>query len=231
MSTRHANTGVEAFTTAASRYEAWFASPLGAFIDELEKQALARILEGVGGASILEIGAGTGHMSAWLTGRGYQITAVEPSAAMRAEGRRQTEGLPIHWCDARAEKLPFDPSSFDGALLFTTLEFVHGPEHALHEAMRVIQPGGWVVVGFLHALSPWAALYRHRADRGEMPWAAAQWLTRETVEQWMGMPAEQSESAVHLGTQAVAPFDEAERAGIRAGNPPVLEILRWSKRP
>ena len=78
MQTRHADTGVEAFTAAASVYEAWFASPLGAFVDELEKQALARTLQGVGGASVLEIGAGTGHMSAWLTGRGYQVLSVEP---------------------------------------------------------------------------------------------------------------------------------------------------------
>jgi ubiquinone/menaquinone biosynthesis C-methylase UbiE len=231
MQTRYADTGIEAFTAAASAYEAWFASPLGTFIDELEKQALARILQDVGGASVLEIGAGTGHMSTWLTGRGYRVLAVEPSAAMREEGRRQTDGLPIRWCGARAENLPFDAASFDGALLFTTLEFVHDPVRALQEAMRVIRLGGWVIVGFLHALSPWAALYRHRADRGEMPWAAAQWLTRADIEPWMDAPAEQSETAIHLAPQAVAPFAEAERAGKRAGNGPAIEILRWSKHP
>jgi hypothetical protein len=97
--------------------------------------------------------------------------------------------------------------------------------------MRVIRLEGWVIVGFLHALSPWAALYRHRADRGEMPWAAAQWLTREDIEPWMDAPAEQSETAIHLAPQAVAPFAEAERAGKRAGNGPAIEILRWSKHP
>jgi ubiquinone/menaquinone biosynthesis C-methylase UbiE len=150
---------------------------------------------------------------------------------MREEGRRQTDGLPIRWCSARAENLPFDEASFDGALLFTTLEFVHDPVRAVNEAMRVIRLEGWMVIGFLHALSPWAALYRHRADREEMPWAAAQWLTRDEIEHWMGVPAEQSETAIHLAPQAVAPFAEAERAGQRAGNWPAIEILRWSKRP
>jgi ubiquinone/menaquinone biosynthesis C-methylase UbiE len=139
MQTSHFNTGVEAFTAAASAYETGFASPLGAFIDELEKQALARILRGVGGASVLEISAGNGHMSAWLTGRGYHVLAVEPSAAMREEGGRQTAGLPIRWCDARAEHLPFDAASFAGALLFTTLEFVHDPVRALQEAMWLVE--------------------------------------------------------------------------------------------
>lgn len=230
MQTRPADTGIEAFTAAASTYEAWFASPLGTFIDELEKQALARMLQDMGGAFVLDIGAGTGHMSAWLAGRGYQVIAVEPSPAMRAQGRHQTDDLPICWCGARAEALPFDQASFDGAFLFTTLEFVRDPVCALHEAMRVVRPEGWVVVGFLHALSPWAALYRHRADRGEMPWAAAQLLTREDLESWMGAVAEQSETAVHLAPQAVAPFIEAERAGMRAGNRPAVEILRWRKR-
>ena len=55
------------------------------------------------------------------------------------EGRRQTDGLPIRWCGARAENLPFDAASFDGALLFTTLEFVHDPVRALQEAMQVIR--------------------------------------------------------------------------------------------
>lgn len=236
MRARRADTGVEAFSATASGYEAWFASPLGAFIDELEKQALARIIPDVGGPdtggiSVLEIGAGTGHMAAWLTSRGYHVIALEPSAAMREEGRRHTNDLSICWCDARAEHLPLDESSLDGALLFTTLEFVHDPMRALHEAMRVVRPEGWVIVGFLHALSPWAALYRYRADRGEMPWAAAQLLTREKVEQWMGVPAAQSETAVYLAPQAVAPFAEAETAGKRAGNSPAIQILRWSKHP
>jgi ubiquinone/menaquinone biosynthesis C-methylase UbiE len=149
---------------------------------------------------------------------------------MREEGRRQTEAWSIHWCDALAEQLPFRDASFDGALLFASLEFVQDPARALHEAMRVVRRQGWVIVGFLHALSPWAALYHYRARRGEMPWAAAQFFTRDDVERDMGRPAAQSETAVYLAPQAVAPLLEAERAGMRAGNIAAVEILRWSKR-
>jgi ubiquinone/menaquinone biosynthesis C-methylase UbiE len=224
-----AHEGIEAFTPVASMYETWFASPLGAFVDQQEMHALACILQGGAHGSILDIGAGTGHITTWLARRGYPLTAVEPSLAMRQEGRRQTSGLPIYWCDARAEGLPFRDASFDGAVLFTTLEFVQRPAQALAEARRVVCPGGWVVVGFLHALSPWVALYRHRADRGAMPWAAAQFFTREDVERLMGVPADVAASAVHLAPQAVAPFADAERAGQRAGNQPAMEIVRWNK--
>lgn len=229
MYANRADAGIEAFGAAAAAYEAWFASPLGAFVDREEKRALTRILKGVGHGSVLDIGAGTGHLTTWLAQHGYQMTALEPCQAMRAEGKRQTAARAIHWCEALAEHLPFRDASFDGAMLFTTLEFVQDPAQALHEAMRVVHSQGWVIVGFLHALSPWAALYRDRARRGEMPWAAAQFFTRDDVERDMGRPAEQSETAVYLAPQAVAPLMEAERAGMRAGNMPAMEILRWSK--
>jgi ubiquinone/menaquinone biosynthesis C-methylase UbiE len=149
---------------------------------------------------------------------------------MRRAGRRRTAGSSIDWCDAQAESLPFRDASFHGVMLFTTLEFVQQPASALAEARRVICPGGWVAVGFLHALSPWVALYRHRADRGAMPWTAAQFFTRADVERLMGVPADVSVSAVHLAPQAVAPFADAEQAGKRAGNQPALEIVRWNTR-
>lgn len=42
-----AHEGIEAFTPVASMYETWFASPLGAFVDQQEMHALACILQGV----------------------------------------------------------------------------------------------------------------------------------------------------------------------------------------
>ena len=164
---------VDAFASVASAYEVWFSAPLGRFVDGQEQQALARILNGIDHGAVLDIGAGTGHSATWLVGRGHEVTALEPSSAMRREGVRRTAGLPIRWCDARAEHLPFADARFDGALLFTTLEFVQQPVQALREAMRVVRPEGWVAVGLLHALSPWTALYRSRADHGAMPWVAA----------------------------------------------------------
>lgn len=209
--------GITAFTAVASTYEAWFASSLGAFVNTSEQQAFTRLLSRCKAGSLLDIGAGTGHSTRWLAAHGHEVTAVEPSPAMRHEGVRRTAGLSIRWCAAHAEWLPFADASFDGAVLFTTLEFVHQPVHALREARRVVRPTGWIVVGFLHALSPWTALYRYRADRGAMPWVAARFFTRQDVERCMGQTATTSATAVYLAPQARAPFEDAERAGQRAG--------------
>jgi ubiquinone/menaquinone biosynthesis C-methylase UbiE len=220
---------IDAFTSVALTYEDWFDSPLGAFVDACELQALSSLLRGLSANSIIEIGAGTGHVARFLSQYAKEVTALEPSAAMRAEGRRRTTDIPIHWVEARAEHLPYPDAHFDGAVLFTTLEFVDRPAQALQEALRVVRSEGWAIVGFLHALSPWTALYRYKGDRGVMPWAAARFYTRNDIEQWMGFPAEQSERAVYLAPQAIPPFADAERAGKRAGNAPALEVLRWRK--
>ena len=222
--------GIDAFSSVAASYEGWFATPLGSFVDGRETRALERMLRDVDAGSIVEVGAGTGHIGRFLANRGSRVTAVEPSLAMREDGRRRTAGLRIRWSDARAEALPFSDGVFDGAVLFATLEFVHQPADALREALRVVCPEGWIIVGLLHPLSAWTALYRRQADRGDMPWAAARFFTRQDVETWMRFPAERSEPAVFLGPDAIPPFEEAERSGKRAGNSPALEILRWRKR-
>lgn len=221
--------GIEAFSTVASAYEDWFASPLGAFVDQAEQQALTLALPQDKVNAMLEVGAGTGHIARLLTQYAHQVVAVEPSPAMRAEGQRRLTDLPVQWQAARAEQLPFPDAQFDGVVLFTTLEFVEHPQAALQEALRVVRPGGWLIVGLLQALSAWAAFYRYKGDRGAMPWAAARFYTPEEVESWVGFPAEQVESAVYLAPKAKAPYAVADQAGQRAGNAPALEVLRWRK--
>lgn len=221
--------GIEAFQGVAATYDDWFDTPLGRFVDTCELRALASLLPQDPVDSVVEIGAGTGHLARLLCQYAHQVTAIEPSAAMRSQGQKQTANLPLTWQDARAEHLPCLDAQFDGAVLFTTLEFVEQPDLALTEALRVVRPGGWVIVGVLHALSAWTALYRYKGDRGKLPWAAAQFFTRADLEAWMGFPAEQSAPAVYLSPQAEPPFPEADEAGKRAGNPPAMDVLRWRK--
>ena len=224
-------TRVDAFAEVAADYDRWFETPLGAFIDERELEALARLLAGEPRGHVVEVGAGTGHVVNALRRHGFEVTAVEPSAAMRVIGERAAGGPGVRWVDARAEALPFADGEFDGALFFTTIEFVDDASRALREAFRVVRDGGWVVVGALHATSSWTALYRHEADRGTPPWPAARFYTRADLESLAGREAEEARAAVWLGPFAREPYDEADEAGRRAGNPPAFELLRWRVRP
>lgn len=239
MDSRPLGLGIEAFSAVASSYEDWFQSPLGKYVDGLEMESLERILDGIDGAALtegaastegttaIEIGAGTGHVARRLLGRFGRVVAVEPSPAMREEGMRRTNDTRVSWCDDVAERLRFADRSFDCALFFTALEFVDDPRSAIREALRVVRPGGWLVIGHFHPLSPWATLYRHMGERGTVPWAAARLYMRDELEHWAGVPAEACEAAVHLSPGAAEPYEQAESAGVRAGNPPAVEILRW----
>ncbi|MEX1169780.1 MAG: class I SAM-dependent methyltransferase [Chloroflexota bacterium] len=116
------------FGPLADEYEAWYATPLGAFVIALEERALLDALPDAVGR-LIEIGAGTGWWTRTLARRGFTVTAVEPSAPMRRVGAARGQG-PIEWLAGRAEQLPVPDDSFDVVLLMTVLEFVSGPERA-----------------------------------------------------------------------------------------------------
>src|SRR5690606_11638398 len=61
------------FAPVARSYEEWFSTPLGGFVDRMELAALDALLPPPGGGRVAEIGAGTGHVSRYLAGRGYRM--------------------------------------------------------------------------------------------------------------------------------------------------------------
>lgn len=99
----------------------------------------------------IEIGVGSGRFAAPL---GVQV-GLDPSPAMlnlaAARGIEVVEGT--------AEKLPFADSSFDYALLVTTICFVDSPVQMLAEARRVLKPGGCLVIGFIDRESASGQVY------------------------------------------------------------------------
>lgn len=116
---------MDPFASLAEAYEAWYGTPLGAYVIAEEERALKGLLPP--GESLLEVGAGTGY---WLRRLPYpQKVGVEPSEAMLAVGRRRAPEAT--WVRAWGEALPFPGESFDVVLLFTTLEFVEDVERVL----------------------------------------------------------------------------------------------------
>jgi ubiquinone/menaquinone biosynthesis C-methylase UbiE len=215
------------FDAIADAYEAWYATPLGSFVIAQEEQTLIDAVSGPPGR-VLDVGAGTGWWSRILAQRGFSVTALEPSAAMRRVGTARN-AEPIEWVAGTAELVPFPDAAFDIVLLMTVLEFLAQPQRALAEAWRVVRPGGLLVVGHLDALSPWAALYRRLGDRGLPPWTQASFVESDDVASWLGRPTEARWSCVFLAPSAEPPFEDADRAGRRAGNAGALTILCWRK--
>ncbi len=155
---------VAAFDRLASRYDAWYTTPLGAFVNIREKEVLFRLADVQPGERALDVGCGTGDYTLALARQGVQAIGIDLAPAMLAVATRKAKaiGLPVEYLWGTAETLPFPAESFNLVVSVTTLEFVNSPPAVVAEMMRVLRPGGRLVVGVLNAWSLWAWVYRRQ---------------------------------------------------------------------
>ena len=134
------------------------------------------VLAGRGPLEALDSGCGTGFLSFELAARGHRVTGVDFAPSMLAEARRKAaeQNLPVRFEEADAERLPFPAASFDLALSRHLLWTLPHPEAAIDEWIRVLRPGGRLVVidgqfnpGFLVEPSQNARTSREYARIGE----------------------------------------------------------------
>ena len=120
-----------------------------------EPRIAAQVWAALGDArTVLNVGAGTGSYEP----ADRDVTAVEPSALMRAQ--RPAGAAPC--LAAAAESLPFEDQSFDAAMAFATVHHWQDPIAGLREMRRVARR----VVVFTH-------------DTIYSEWQGRFWLTRD----------------------------------------------------
>jgi SAM-dependent methyltransferase len=109
-----------------------------------DDHAIAAIAAAAGGGPrLLDVGAGTGRLSAPLLEQGFDVVAVEPLDEMRAILTRAIG--PDRALAGRAEALPLPDASVDGAVCSDAWHWFDGAR-AADELARVVRPGGGVVV-------------------------------------------------------------------------------------
>ena len=96
----------------------------------------------------LDAGCGTGFLSFELAVRGHRVTGVDFAPAMLTEARRKAaeRAVSVRFEEADAEHLPFPDASFDLAISRHLLWTLPHPEVAIDEWIRVLRPGGRLVV-------------------------------------------------------------------------------------
>jgi len=104
------------------------------------------------GMTVLDIAAGTGSSSRPLVDKGAEVTALDFSAGMLDQGRKQHKD--IKFVQGDALKLPFSENTFDVTTISFGLRNTANSNIALREALRVTKVGGKIVVAeFSHPVN------------------------------------------------------------------------------
>jgi len=105
------------------------------------------LLPDVDGADTVELGCGTGYVSAWLARRGARPVGVDPTSAQLATARafQHEFDLPFPLVRAAGEQVPLRDASFDLVISEYGAAIWADPYQWIPEAARLLRPGGELV--------------------------------------------------------------------------------------
>jgi len=159
-----------------AQYDAWYDTPRGRGIGEIEYRLIRRGLDPRPGLTVLDVGCGTGWFTRRVAADGAQVVGLDRDAEALVHARRRGVGS-SHHVHGDACRLPFADASFDAVIAITSLCFVPAWPQALAEIARVARQR--LVLGLLnrHSLL-WLAKGR---DGGLGAYHGAHWHTRSEV--------------------------------------------------
>ena len=108
------------------------------------RKQVAKLVNPQSGQTILDLAAGTGASSVAFLKPGVRVVAADFSNGMLEEGRRRHPEIDFVFADAT--NLPFQEAEFDTVTISFGLRNVENTEAALSEMLRVLKPGGKLVV-------------------------------------------------------------------------------------
>lgn len=97
------------------------------------------------GERILDVGCGTGHLTAEIAATGAIVTGVDRSPEMIAEAKAKHPGIEFGVRDAR--ELSFD-RQFDAVFSNAALHWIREPEKVISGVAKALKPGGRFVAEF-----------------------------------------------------------------------------------
>ncbi|WP_042380550.1 class I SAM-dependent methyltransferase [Streptacidiphilus melanogenes] len=125
-------------------------------------------------ASVLDVGGGAGHQSFPLAQAGYEVTLIDPSAAMLDKARERLARLPAEvrervtllQADGEHADEAVGGRHFDAVLCHGMLGYMEDPEPLVDQLCRCVADGGIVSImaGNAHAMAVRPAMERRWED-------------------------------------------------------------------
>lgn len=158
-----------------------------AYPDELVDRACARA--GLGpGSHVVEVGCGTGKLTAALAERGLRVEAVDPGGNLVEIARRRVSGADVRFQVGRFEEVELPAGAFEAVFSATAFHWVD-PDVSWAKAARLLRPGG-VLALLTHVGGSMLELDDAllAAWREVLP-EAASWVRRDERALWDGAEA------------------------------------------
>jgi ubiquinone/menaquinone biosynthesis C-methylase UbiE len=167
------------FDSQAAAYDRWYDTPLGQLVDRVEKEAVFDLLPELQGRRVLEVGCGTGNISLELARRGAQVVGLDVSGPMLAVAQHKAhrQGLSLPLIRSLAGYLPFPEAAFNGVISILTLDFIPDRPGAVREMVRVLRPGGFLMLALLNRYSLWTLKRVLRAWFKPSFWRGVRFIT------------------------------------------------------
>ncbi|MGM0688740.1 MAG: class I SAM-dependent methyltransferase [Bacillota bacterium] len=149
----------------AEKYDSWYATKMGSFVDEVETKTAFDLYRPQPGEITLDAGCGTGNFSIKLAKYGCRITGIDISEDMLEIARRKAEAkrLQIAFLKQDVTDIGFEDNGFDGVVSMAAVEFIPNFRRAFKEIKRVVRPGGKILIGTITRDSTWGKLYQEQA--------------------------------------------------------------------
>ena len=130
----------------APEERAWVAEPSWG-IWSVPESELRLLPDDMTGMRTVELGCGTGYVSAWIAKRGASVIGIDSSERQLATARRLAaeHGVDLELIHGNAEEIPFPDGLFDYAISEYGVAIWADPYKWLPEAHRVLRQGGRLV--------------------------------------------------------------------------------------
>src|ERR687897_2868132 len=143
----------------------WASDEVSWGIFDVPESRIGMLPPDLAGIDAIELGCGTGYVSAWLARRGARPVGIDNSAKQleTADRLQEEHGIVFPLVHGNAERVPYPDASFDFAISEYGAVLWADPEVWVPEAARLLRPGGRLHVLTNHHL----AMLTTAEDAGE----------------------------------------------------------------